>query len=1116
MKKLTFIVYHLLKWLILLILFMSFSIFFILESPSPFFKLVEAPLKKQGIGYGKIEGSLLSGFVLHDVNYKNQVKVKSMALKVDLHQLENRVLYIDNLVLNEAEIDQEFLTSLIENNSTSETKSEENTTLPFDRVIVKNLDLSILNTSYDVYHVNHARLIVDGLETDMKTEHKGRVKFILDSNVSEMNLEASLRNENFKLAGNIKGEQLFIQPFLTEHNVTLLSNPSLAVKADGNLESIDFRVFTKALDVRYQHYKMHTKVLESTGTYDLKNNALKMNLKNSIESNIAIFEAKSDFKIKLDDVNNSLKLNLEAKFEPKAALLEEKLLIEQLVAHNIEINKLPLVSLLLKGDMRKLHFETNINDFKASQEKLSLFVKTLNIKGNTSPLNGATSLSTALDFDSTVAKGNLMAKAKLDFKKPVETLDFEVQSSLSAYEDYLNPLLQESNISLENETLVNLKSSGTLEKLKVKLDALATISKDNISSKVKLNTKDIFLDLKKESVDGSLSLSSNAQNLALSVQSEFSGNYMKPENLMSNSMVDISKFDAFSVNLTELLPLKLNINTDKGGAKVNMNANKLQLTADTRDYDQVDFMLKSEKIYPANIVELPKELKNKFIEVDLNGKAEISKEYFSLKGMLASNKKFKVNINAYSQANGLDVNIFTQHFKLKAKGDLKNKDIQAIVNIDSLKKVQKEFQLLYPFTSVDIDGALQVNANLKGEKASGKLTSSKLVFKSFNVEKVAIIADYNNDLLSIDKLNFETTGFKEKGLNRKFYLNQKAFAKLGEEKEIFLDMHPKISLKGEGNGKNLKAALQIEDLFLGYPGYGNTRLSCDIDYIQRGEKKRVLGAVFLDKMKVFYESKFLDPSLDNDVIVIGKKDKNKKETSDSFLEDTAIDLHIYASEANYKTRDIDLTLKVNLKAQKEFGKALAMLGKIEEIQGRVEQAPKLFQVVDSSIVFQGREEINPLLDLTVEHELPEILITINIHGNAKRPKLTFTSEPPLPKKDILSYLLLGVSTGNLGKGEGSLGREAQLFIMNQAARDLAYEVELDRVFVKDDGTGEGYAVQLGKKVQEDTMFVIENSKEGNSFILEYDVGKNINVQIGQHQKTVPSQSIDIYFRKKFK
>ena len=193
-----------------------------------------------------------------------------------------------------------------------------------------------------------------------------------------------------------------------------------------------------------------------------------------------------------------------------------------------------------------------------------------------------------------------------------------------------------------------------------------------------------------------------------------------------------------------------------------------------------------------------------------------------------------------------------------------------------------------------------------------------------------------------------------------------------------------------------------------------------------------------------------------------------------------------------------------------------MLGQVKEINGRVEQAPKLFTVVDSNIVFGGGKEINPLLDIQVDYELPDVLISILIHGNAKRPKINFSSEPPMPKKDILSYLLLGVSTAALGEGEGSLAREAQLFVMNQAARDFAYEVELDRVFIKDDGTGEGYAVQLGKKVNEKTMAIVETSKEGNSFILEYEVNKHIKVEVGRHQKTVPSQSIDIFFRKKFR
>jgi len=234
------------------------------------------------------------------------------------------------------------------------------------------------------------------------------------------------------------------------------------------------------------------------------------------------------------------------------------------------------------------------------------------------------------------------------------------------------------------------------------------------------------------------------------------------------------------------------------------------------------------------------------------------------------------------------------------------------------------------------------------------------------------------------------------------------------------------------------------------------------------------------------------------------------------VENTYVDVAIVAREAQYKTKDIDLTFRIDLKAKKEFGKNLGMLGRIKEINGVVEQAPKIFTVSDSSVVFRGLKEINPLLDITVQHELPDVLITINIHGDANRPKLDFSSEPQMPKKDILSYLLFGVSTASLSDSDTDLGREAELFIMNQAARDLAYELDLDRVYIKDDGTGEGYAVQVGKKIGKKSMFVVESSKEGNSFILEYKVNKHIKIEVGQHQKTVPSQSIDIFFRKKFR
>ncbi len=59
----------------------------------------------------------------------------------------------------------------------------------------------------------------------------------------------------------------------------------------------------------------------------------------------------------------------------------------------------------------------------------------------------------------------------------------------------------------------------------------------------------------------------------------------------------------------------------------------------------------------------------------------------------------------------------------------------------------------------------------------------------------------------------------------------------------------------------------------------------------------------------------------------------------------------------------------------------------------------------------------------------EVLIEIYVGGYANRPKINFSSEPPMPKKDIMSYLLFGTSTKRLTDKQDSISREAELFIL---------------------------------------------------------------------------------------
>jgi hypothetical protein len=1068
------------------------------------------PLQNQGISYGKMEGSLLTGFTLSDVNYQKQVRAKSITLKVDFKKLEERVLFIENLIVKDLEIEEHFLTDILDSNSSSE---ESNSTLPFDKVIAKNIDISMRNTKYKEYKIYTARVKVNNFESNLKEEHEGTLFFALNSNVAQVNMDVNFKNKTYALNGMVEAEKEFINPFLKENNATFTSNPKFKVLAKGDMDLLHYEVSSDNLELTQNEYWVKGKTFHSKGSYNLKSQAYQGILLTKLNSNVATLSLDVKSSVNLLDINNTLSFTVNLNLDPTSMLFTQAL-NEQ----NITLQSLPHLQLHANGDMKNSQFKLNIDDIKAKQNDFDIDVKSLALEGSVQALKGNTKLRFATEIESSASQGKISGNTAFNFNDLNNTLYLDAHADVLLNTAYVNKFLKESNLTIAGRTPLHLSVQGDMKALSVKLLSSTHLLSQGIRSKVKLETAPIIVNLKEHHIQGSLALQSHAKNIGLELKNSFEGDYLEPKKITTNTHLVVNSFNAFGVNLSSLVPLVFDVRHNKEQAEVTLNSKKIKLKASSRDLDTIDFSLNSNNIYPYKIVELPDELNKKFIRVNLKGSASIFKQYFSLNGTLVSNREFKLNIDAKNSENsGLRVNLFSQYFKLFAKGNLEKKELDAQVDISSLEKFQKEIQRLYTFEAQPVDGRLTLIAKMKGEEIFAKLGSPKLKFKGFNAEGVKVDAHYTKDLLTLNQLSFNTTGFKQESLNQKYYLNKKATVHLGERRDVFVDMHPKILVNAKGDNQNLKARLEIEALPLGHPEYGDMLLSCDIDYIQEGEKKKIIGGVFIDKLKLFYESKYLDPSYDNDVIVLTKKDKKERaENKGSFLEDTYIDLSIYAAESNYKTRDIDLEFTVNVQTNKKFGESLRMLGKIEEIRGRVEQAPKLFTVVNSAIVFKGSKEINPLLDLRVDYELPDVLIHINIHGNPKRPKLTFTSEPPLPKKDILSYLLLGVSTANLAEGKGSLGREAQLFIMNQAARDLAYEVELDRVFIKDDGTGEGFAVQVGKKIEKDTMLIIENSKEGNSFILEYDVSKNIKVEVGHHQKTIPSQSIDLYYRKRFK
>lgn len=79
------------------------------------------------------------------------------------------------------------------------------------------------------------------------------------------------------------------------------------------------------------------------------------------------------------------------------------------------------------------------------------------------------------------------------------------------------------------------------------------------------------------------------------------------------------------------------------------------------------------------------------------------------------------------------------------------------------------------------------------------------------------------------------------------------------------------------------------------------------------------------------------------------------------------------------------------------------------------------------VTFTKDEMLQPKLDITAESQIREYRIQIYIYGAATDPKISMTSEPPLPQEDIISLLATGTTISELtGNSEVLAGRAASL------------------------------------------------------------------------------------------
>ena len=124
---------------------------------------------------------------------------------------------------------------------------------------------------------------------------------------------------------------------------------------------------------------------------------------------------------------------------------------------------------------------------------------------------------------------------------------------------------------------------------------------------------------------------------------------------------------------------------------------------------------------------------------------------------------------------------------------------------------------------------------------------------------------------------------------------------------------------------------------------------------------------------------------------------------------------------------LNLTLGGDIRAQKDPGARLRLVGTVNTIRGNYDFQGRRFEILrDGPVQFVGAEELNPLLDLRTRRLIQGVEARVNVRGTLKQPEIELSSTPPLEQADILSLIVFNQPVNQLGEGDQiSLAQRAQ-------------------------------------------------------------------------------------------
>ena len=217
-------------------------------------------------------------------------------------------------------------------------------------------------------------------------------------------------------------------------------------------------------------------------------------------------------------------------------------------------------------------------------------------------------------------------------------------------------------------------------------------------------------------------------------------------------------------------------------------------------------------------------------------------------------------------------------------------------------------------------------------------------------------------------------------------------------------------------------------------------------------------------------------------------------------------------------------LKSEWRADMHIGGTLAeplVSGQLNATKGSLDILGKNFKLARGAVTFGGGDVSNPLLDIMLTSQTPALMANISIVGTVRKMQLILSSDPEMPRDEILAQILFGKSASELGRlenlrlaaavaqlagfGSGSGGGG----VLDSARQALGVDV----LRFNSSGAGQqgqsgenmaaGSSVEMGKYLTEDIYVgVQQGAKQGTTaFVIQLELTPRANLEVRTEQQT---------------